>query len=57
MNAPDALLSFPENTLTKMAKNAAPILQNYWQITLALAFAYLLLYFFWSKNRMVKTDL
>jgi ABC-2 type transport system permease protein len=57
MNAADALLSFPENTLTKMAKNAAPLPHDYWQVTLGLAILYMLVYIAWSKNRIEKTDL
>jgi ABC-type transport system involved in multi-copper enzyme maturation permease subunit len=55
MNAADGLLTFPDNPLKGMAKNVMPT--DYYWVVLTLTLAYLVLYYWWSINRMVKTDL
>jgi ABC-2 type transport system permease protein len=57
MNASDGLLHFPENTITNMAKNSRVMPTDYMYVTLVLAIAYLLLFWWWSRNRFIKTDL
>jgi len=57
MNASDGLLHFPENTLTNMAKNAPSMPHDYWQAGLVLALIYLAIFWYWSRNRVIKTDL
>ncbi len=55
MNSADGMLTFPENPLKSFAKGALPT--DYPWLVLGLAIAYLLLFYWWSVNRMVKTDL
>ena len=55
MNASDGLLSFPENPLKSMAKAVMPTDYNW--LVLALAISYLILFYWWSTNRMLETDL
>ena len=55
MNSADGLLTFPENPLKSMAKGVMPT--DYTWVVLALAIAYLILFYWWSNNRMLKTDL
>lgn len=57
MNAADALLTFPKNTVTEMAKNAPMTPHNYTWVVLSLALCYLALFYWWSRNRVLKTDL
>jgi ABC-2 type transport system permease protein len=57
MNSADGLLHFPENTITNMANNSRIMPHDYMTVSLLLALLYLLLYFVWSKNRIIKTDL
>ena len=57
MNASDGLLHFPENTITNMANNAKIMPHDYMSVSLILALVYLLIFFIWSKNRIIKTDL
>jgi ABC-2 type transport system permease protein len=57
MNASDGLLHFPENTITNMANNSRIMPHDYMNISLVLALIYLVLFFVWSKNRVIKTDL
>jgi ABC-2 type transport system permease protein len=57
MNSADGLLHFPENTITNMANNSRRMPHDYMTVSLLLALLYLLLYFVWSKNRIIKTDL
>jgi ABC-2 type transport system permease protein len=57
MNAADSLLHFPENTITNMANNAKIMPHDYMYVSFILALIYLFLFFVWSKNRIIKTDL
>ncbi len=57
MNASDGLLHFPENSITNMAKNASVMPHDYWQAGLVLSLVYLGLFWYWSRNRIIKTDL
>lgn len=55
MNAADGLLSFPDNPIKGMAKLVLPT--DYTTVVMVLAVAYLVLFYWWSNNRMLKTDL
>ncbi|MCW3093185.1 MAG: hypothetical protein JWP81_4254 [Ferruginibacter sp.] len=55
MNAADGLLTFPDNPLKGMAKGIMPT--DYTYIVWTLSVVYLLLFYWWSSNRMLKTDL
>ena len=57
MNASDALLKFPDNPVSGMTKNAPGMPHDYTHIILMLALFYLLVFFVWSRNRIIKTDL
>jgi len=57
MNASDGLLHFPENTITDLAKSGKMIPHDYWQVGLAFAILYLVIFWWWSRNRIIKTDL
>lgn len=55
MNSADGMLTFPENPLKGLAKGVMPT--DYTWIVISLAIAYLVLFYWWSVNRMTKTDL
>ena len=55
MNSADGMLTFPDNPLKGFAKGALPT--DYPWLVLGLAIAYLILFYWWSVNRIVKTDL
>ena len=55
MNSADGLLSFPENPLKSLTKSMMPT--DYAWLVLSLAIAYLVLFYWWSTNRILKTDL
>lgn len=55
MNAADGLLTFPDNPLKSVSKNA--FANDYTWVIALFAVAYLVLYYIWSKKRMVDTDL
>ncbi len=55
MNAADGLLSFPDNPLKSMAKNAMPT--DYYWIVFPLAVFYLLFFIWWSRRKFIKADL
>ena len=55
MNSADGLLTFPENPLKSMAQSMMPT--DYTWVVLGLAIAYLVLFYWWSTNRILKTDL
>jgi hypothetical protein len=55
MNSADGMLTFPDNPLKGLAKGALPT--DYPWLVLGLAIAYLILFYWWSVNRMEKTDL
>jgi ABC-2 type transport system permease protein len=57
MNASDALLKFPQNAITDLAKNAPGIPGNYTYVILGLAIFYLVIFYLWSRSRIIKTDL
>jgi ABC-2 type transport system permease protein len=57
MNSSDGLLHFPENTITNMANNSRIMPHDYMYVSFALALIYLVIFFVWSKNRIIKTDL
>jgi ABC-2 type transport system permease protein len=57
MNASDGLLHFPENSVTNMANNASAMPHDYKYVGLALALGYLVLFYVWSRSRILKTDL
>lgn len=57
MNASDAMVKFPQNTVTDIAKNASGAPHQYPYLVFGLAIAYLLLFYLWSKSRIIKTDL
>ncbi len=55
MNSADGLLTFPENPLKSLSKGILPT--EYTWVVLGLAVAYLVLFYWWSHNRLSKTDL
>ena len=55
MNSADGMLTFPDNPLKQMSKGLLPT--DYTWLVLSLAIAYIILFYFWSVNRIVKTDL
>lgn len=55
MNSADGLLTFPDNPLKGLAKGVLPT--DYYWLVLGLCIGYLILFYWWSVNRMVKTDL
>jgi ABC-2 type transport system permease protein len=55
MNAADGLLTFPDNPVKNLAKGVMPT--DYTTIVMALSIIYLSLFFWWSINRILKTDL
>ncbi|MBL0145124.1 MAG: hypothetical protein IPP48_04575 [Chitinophagaceae bacterium] len=55
MNASDGLLTSPLDKFTNMAKEFLPSDFNW--IVLSFALAYLLLYYFWSRRKMLHSDL
>ncbi|MBL0355685.1 MAG: hypothetical protein IPP72_01815 [Chitinophagaceae bacterium] len=57
LNASDGLLHFPKNAVVDMAKNSSKMPHDYMYVSLALALAYLVIFYAWSRNRIIKTDL
>lgn len=55
INAADGLLLFPENPVKSMSSKA--IATDYYWIILALALAYLALFIWWSRRKIIKSDL
>lgn len=55
MNSADGLLTFPDNPIKGLAKGVLPT--DYTWVVLSLAIAYIILFYWWSSNRIVKTDL
>lgn len=55
MNASDSMLAAPFDQFTGMAKSILPT--NYDMLVLALSFVYLLLFYFWSRRKMLRSDL
>ena len=55
MNSADGLLAFPDNPLKALTKAITPT--DFHWVVVTLSIAYLILFYWWSVNRMVKTDL
>jgi len=55
MNAADGLMLFPENPVKSMTSKA--IATDYYWLTLGLALAYLALFIWWSRRKIIKSDL
>jgi ABC-2 type transport system permease protein len=55
MNASDGLLTFPENPLKSMAKNAMPT--DYYWVVITLAIVYLVVFIWASRKRFISADL
>jgi ABC-2 type transport system permease protein len=55
MNSADGMLTFPDNPLKGLARGVMPT--DYPWLVLSLSIAYLILFYWWSNNRMLKTDL
>ncbi|MBP6432850.1 MAG: hypothetical protein KA319_13880 [Ferruginibacter sp.] len=55
MNASDGLINAPWENVKNMAKSIMP--SDYNWIVLGCAFVYLLLFYFWSKRKMLRSDL
>jgi ABC-2 type transport system permease protein len=55
MNAADGLIYSPFSAITRMANKFLP--SDYTWLVFSLAIAYLVLFYFWSKRRMIKSDL
>lgn len=55
MNASDGLINAPWETVKNMAKSIMP--SDYNWIVLCCALAYLLLFYFWSRRKILKADL
>lgn len=55
MNASDGLLTFPDNPLKSLAKSNLPT--DYTWLVITLALIYVLLFYWFSRRRILKTDL
>jgi ABC-2 type transport system permease protein len=55
MNASDGLLTFPDIAIKSITKAILPT--NYVWLTITLAISYLVLFYWWSRRRMVNSDL
>ena len=55
MNAADGLILFPSNPVKSMSSKA--IATDYYWIIVALALAYLALFIWWSRRKIIKSDL
>ncbi len=55
MNASDGLLTAPFEQFSGMAKSILP--SNFNTVVLAVALAYLVLFYFWSRRKMLRSDL
>ena len=55
MSSSDGLLSFPDNPLKSITASALPT--NYYWVVLGFAIFYLILFFWLSKRRIIKSDL
>ncbi len=55
MNSSDGLLTFPDNPLKSLAKSNLPT--DYTSVVVVMAIIYLLLFFWFSRQRIIKTDL
>lgn len=57
MNASDGLLHFPQNAVSDFTKNAPNTPYDYIYVSLGLAIFYLVIFYLWSRSRIIKTDL
>jgi len=55
MNAADALLEFPDNPIKSMSKAIMP--SDYTWLVFALALAYLVIFYIWSRRKFISVDL
>ena len=55
MNAADGLLEFPDNPIKALSKSIMPA--DYTWLVLALALAYLLIFYVWSRRKFINADL
>jgi ABC-type transport system involved in multi-copper enzyme maturation permease subunit len=55
MNAADALLEFPDNTIKAATKAIMPT--DYTWLVFAFAMAYLILFYIWSRRKFINADL
>ena len=55
MNAADGLLEFPDNPIKTMSKAIMPT--DYTWLVFALAMAYLILFYIWSRRKFINADL
>jgi len=55
MNASDGLITSPFEQFSGMARNIIPADKN--QLVLALAILYIVIFYFWSKRKMMRSDL
>lgn len=55
MSSSDGLLSFPDNPLKSIAQSALPT--NYFWVVLGFAIFYLILFFWLSRRKIIKSDL
>jgi ABC-type transport system involved in multi-copper enzyme maturation permease subunit len=55
MNAADGLLEFPDNPIKTMSKAIMP--SDYTLLVFALAMAYLILFYLWSRRKFINADL
>jgi hypothetical protein len=55
MNSADGMLTFPENPLKSLTKGVMPT--DYPWLVVSLCIAYMVLFYWLTVNRMVKTDL
>jgi ABC-2 type transport system permease protein len=55
MNAADGLLEFPDNPIKSMGKMVMPT--DYTWVVFTLAIAYLIIFYMWSRNKFIKSDL
>ncbi len=55
MNAADGLLEFPDNPIKSMSKAIMPT--DYTWLVFALAMAYLILFYIWSRRKFINADL
>jgi ABC-2 type transport system permease protein len=57
MNAADGLLHFPSTSAGDLTKNLQGAPHNYTYVVFGLAIFYLVIFYIWSRNRLLKTDL
>lgn len=57
LNSSDSLVHFPRNAVSDMAKNAGMMPHEYMYVSMSLALMYILIFYVWSRNRIIKTDL